>query len=164
VTHHDVPRRHRGDDDLYNASAPPPDSMRRGYARSRARNAAIRAELQPLAPGERPLGIKLAAALALALALANVVALIAGHGDQLVPGIIAIGLLILAADGLWELRYWVVLAFEVVLGLSIVISAISLAFASNIGGAAIALAVIGVCAPIFWLLVRVMARLQVPQR
>ncbi len=86
VTHHDVPRRHRADADLYNASAPSPDHMRRGYARSRARADAIRAELQPLAPGERPLGIKLAVALAVALALANVVALIAGHDEQLVAG------------------------------------------------------------------------------
>ena len=28
--------------------------MRRGYARSEERNAAVRAELEPLAPGERP--------------------------------------------------------------------------------------------------------------
>ncbi len=55
------------------------------------------------------------------------------------------------------------LAFEVVLGVSIVISAISLAFASNAGAVLVALAVIGVCSPIFWLLVRVMARLQVPR-
>ena len=33
---------------------PPADAMRRGYARGRARDDEIRANLEPLAPGERP--------------------------------------------------------------------------------------------------------------
>ena len=51
-----------------------PRELERGYARSRARDEAIRAELQPLGPDERPLGIKLGVALALLLAVGNLVA------------------------------------------------------------------------------------------
>jgi hypothetical protein len=43
-----------------------------------------------------------------------------------------------------------------------VLSALSLAFASNVVAVVVAATVVVVCAPIFWLLVRVMARLQVP--
>ena len=35
-------------------ASPPADRMRRGYARAEERNAAVRAQLEPLAPGERP--------------------------------------------------------------------------------------------------------------
>jgi len=130
--------------------------------RSKERTAAIQAQLQPLGPDERPLGIKLAVALALFLAAANIVALIAGHRGNLVGGLIFTALMLGAAKGLWERRYWIVLAFEALLGLSIVLSALSLAFASNAVAVVVAGGVVVVCAPIFWLLVRVMARLQVP--
>jgi hypothetical protein len=132
--------------------------------RSRERTAAIQGQLQPLGPDERPLGIRLAVALALFLAAANVVALVAGHRGNLAGGLLFTALMLAAAKGLWDRRYWVVLAFEAVLGLSIVFSALSLAFASNALAAVVAVAVVVVCAPIFWLLVRVMARLQVPPR
>jgi hypothetical protein len=68
-----------------------------------------------------------------------------------------------AAVGMWQRRYLAVLAFEVLLGISTIYAALSLAFASNLAGALLALAVIAVCAPVFWLLVRVMARLQTPR-
>ena len=55
-----------------------------------------------------------------------------------------------------------VIAFEVLLGIGIVYAALSLLFASSVAGLLIAVAVIAVCTPIFWLLVRVMARVQVP--
>ena len=48
-------------------AAPPPgepapaDRMRRGYARAEERNAAVRAQLEPLAPGERPRPLVIAA-------------------------------------------------------------------------------------------------------
>src|SRR4051794_6084580 len=132
--------------------------------RSKERTAAIQAQLQPLGPDERPLGIKLAVALALFLAAANIVALIAGHRGNLVGGLIFTALMLGAAKGLWERRYWIVLAFEALLGLSIVLSALSLAFASNAVAVVVAGAVVVICAPIFWLLVRVMARMQVPRQ
>jgi hypothetical protein len=68
------------------------------------------------------------------------------------------------AAGLWARKYVVILLFQVLLALTIIVSTLSLAFASNLAGAVLAIVVVVVCAPIFWLLVRVMARLQVPRQ
>jgi hypothetical protein len=161
VTHHDIPRRHRAEGALYNASAPPPDVMRQGYSRSRERADAVRAELTPLGPQERPLGLQLALYLAIALAVLNLVAMFVGDG-KVSTGILRELLLIGAIVGLWQRRYAVVLAFEALLGVSIILAALSLLFASNLLAVVEAVVVIVVSAPIFWLLVRVMARMRIP--
>jgi hypothetical protein len=66
------------------------------------------------------------------------------------------------AAGMWRRIYLVLLLFQALLAISIIVSALSLAFASNVLGVLLALALIGACSPVFWLLIRVMARLQVP--
>ena len=53
---------------------------------------------------------------------------------------------------------------EALLALAIVFAALSLLFAGTILAAVAALAVIAISGPVFWLLIRVMARLQVPQQ
>jgi hypothetical protein len=134
-----------------------------GYSRARARSDAVRDALRPLGEHERPLGIKLAVALTLVIAAANIIGVIAGVGGAApAVGLGFAALMIAAAAGLWQRQYLVVLAFEALLAVSIIYSALSLAFASNLGGVALALGVIVACSPIFWLLIRVMARLQVP--
>ena len=134
------------------------------YSRSRERDAAIRAQLEPLAPGERPLGLKLAVGLAGVLALANVGGVAAGAGSESPALGIAFAILLAAlAFGMWQRRYLAVLAFEALLALTLIVSAISLLFARNAAAAAISVVALVVCAPVFWLLVRVMARLQVPR-
>jgi hypothetical protein len=160
VTHHDIPRRYRA---TGYPTPEPPDNMRRGYARSRERTEAVRAQLEPLAPGERPLGITLAVALAVFLALANLVATIAGGDQSPAIGVVSVLVLAALAVGLWERRYVVILIFQALLAITIIISALSLAFAGNFLAVLLAVAVVGICSPIFWLLVRVMARLQVPR-
>jgi hypothetical protein len=136
--------------------------MARGYARSRERADAVRAGLQPLGPDERPLGIKLAVALALFVALTNLVVAAAGGGESPALGVAFALLMGLFAVGLWGRRYLVLLAFQALLALTIISSALSLAFAGNVLAVLLAVGVIAACAPVFWLLVRVMARLQVP--
>jgi len=71
---------------------------------------------------------------------------------------------LLAAYGMWRVRYWAVLGFEVLLGVLIVSAALSLMLASNLGGAPLSLAVIAVAGPLFWFLIRAMARIQMPER
>jgi hypothetical protein len=140
---------------------PPP----RGYERSRQRADELRAQLEPLAPGERPLGLRLAVALAALIALANLVAFAAGAKAES-PGV-GIGftlLLAAAAVGMWQRRYVVILLFEMALALSLISAVLSLAFASNLAGVALCLGILVLCGPVFWLLIRVMARLQVPRR
>jgi hypothetical protein len=134
------------------------------YSRSRERADAIRAQLQPLGPNERPLGLKLAFALAVLIALANFVGAIAGAGGASPALGIAFGLGMGAlAYGLWQRSYLVIVLFEALLALTIIVSTLSLAFAGNALAVVVCVAAIVVCAPIFWLLVRVMARLQVPE-
>jgi hypothetical protein len=135
----------------------------RGYARSRQRAEATRASLTPLGPDERPLGLKLAVALAVAIAVANLVAIAVSGGDRAAAGLAFAAVMLIAAAAMWARRYLAVIAFEALLALSILYAALSLAFASNARAVVLAVLVIVVCAPVFWLLIRVMARLQVPR-
>jgi hypothetical protein len=139
-------------------------SERRGYERARERAEETRASLTPLGESERPLGIKLAVALAVAIALANIVGVIAGAGDSSPALGIAFAVVMLtAAAGMWTRSYLALIAFQALLAVGIIYAALSLAFASNLLAVVTGVAVIGICSPIFWLLVRVMARLQVPR-
>jgi hypothetical protein len=163
VSSAEPPREVAGDADPPR-EAPVADGMSRGYARSRARTEAIQAGLQPLGPDERPLGIKLAVALALFIGVATLVAAAAGAGGESpVVGVVWAGLMCALALGLWRRIYLVILLFQALLAISIIVSALSLAFAGNLAGVALALGIILACSPVFWLLVRVMARLQVPR-
>jgi hypothetical protein len=138
--------------------------MSDGYSRSRKRAEETRASLTPLEPGERPLGIKLAVALAVAIALANVVGVLAGAGDQAPTlGIAFAAVMLAAAAGMWARNYLTLLAFQALLAIGIIYAALSLLFASSLLGVAVGVGVIALCSPVFWLLVRVMARLQVPR-
>jgi hypothetical protein len=141
--------------------------VRRGYARSRERDDAIRASLRPLAPGERPPAVTVAAVLATLIAVGNLLALVTGVADvrtSRAGGLAFCALMALAAVGLWRRRYWAVLGFEVLLGLAIMYAALALLVASNLAAVLSCLAVIAVCAPLFWLLIRAMARIQLTAR
>jgi len=150
----------------------PPDAdgqMARGYARARERDAAARAALEPLAPGERPRAVTLAAVLAALLAASNLVLLAAGWevqgGGQTVAGVLLFaGLMAAAAIGMWRCRYWAVLGFEALLGIALVYAALALLVASNVAAVLRCIAIIAVAGPLFWSLIRAMARIQLPAR
>jgi hypothetical protein len=65
-----------------------------------------------------------------------------------------------AAAGLWQQNYWAVLGFEALLGCLLLWTALSLLVASNLAAALLCVAVFVVAGPLFWLLIRVMARIQ----
>ena len=141
----------------------------RGYERSRQRNEAARAQLEPLAPGERPRAVTVAAVIAGVMAVANLALYLAGWDvrgqDPNLGGALAVcGVLGLAAIGMWRTQYWAVIGFEVLLGVLVVFAALSLMLASNVQGALLSLAVIALAGPLFWFLIRAMARIQMPQR
>jgi hypothetical protein len=147
----------------------PNDRGTRGYARGRERDERIRAALEPLAPGERPRAVTFAAILAALLGIANVVLVAVGYeveeGSGSVSGsLVFAGLMAVAAVGMWRVRYWAVLGFEAVLGIAIVFAALSLMLASNLTAVLLCLAIIGVATPLFWFLIRAMARIQLPAR
>jgi hypothetical protein len=143
--------------------------MARGYARSRARDEEIRAGLEPLPPGERPGAVTVAAVVAAAIAIANVVLYAVGvdvRGTRpSVSGVVVFAVLMAAAAwGMWRARYWAVLGFEALLGVTIVIAALSLAVASNAAAVVLCLGIMGLGGWLFWKLVRAMARIQMPER
>ena len=141
----------------------------RGYERSRQRNETARAQLEPLAPGERPRAVTVAALIAGVMAVANLALYLAGWDvrgqDPNLGGALAVcAVLALAAIGMWRVQYWAVIGFEVLLGVLVVFAALSLMLASNVQGALLSLAVIALAGPLFWFLIRAMARIQMPER
>jgi hypothetical protein len=150
------------------ATAPGGDRMRRGYARAEERNAAVRATLTPLAAGERPAPLKIAVGVALLLALANLVAFAAGAdvpgSSSRAGGLVFVALMLLAAWGMWQRRYWAVLGFAMLLALITVAFSLLLLIASNVLAVVVCLAFAVSAGWLFWKLIRVMGRLQAPQR
>jgi hypothetical protein len=143
-------------------------TMARGYARSRERDEAARAALVPLAPGERPWPVALSAILAALFAVANVVLVAVGWevdgGRPVAGGLIFAAVMLAAAVGMWQLRYWAVLGFEVLLGVTFIGAMLSLLRAENLWGVLLSVVVMAITGPLFWLLIRQMARIQMPQR
>jgi hypothetical protein len=139
--------------------------MAQAYARARERDAAVRAQLRTLAPGERPRPLLVAIVLAAVIALANVALLVAGwdvDGQDPAPvGVLLFaGLLLAAAVGMWQRRYLAVLGFQALLGIGVTYAGLSLLVATNAAAIALCLVVMAGGGWLFWKLVRVMARIQ----
>jgi len=133
------------------------------------RDAEVRATLEPLAPGERPLWVTVAALVALALALGTLVLVALDYQvttgkSTRAAGLLQAVVLLVAAYGLWRARYWAVLGFEVLLGVTAVWGFLSLLVASNVWGALLALIVLVTSGLLFYKLIRAMARIQMPRR
>jgi lysylphosphatidylglycerol synthetase-like protein (DUF2156 family) len=137
-------------------------------ARTEARNATARARLEPLQPGERPWPL-LVAILLTALAGGGQLILYAVGvkvGGKPVPAssLLLFIVLIVCAVGMWRLWYQAVLAFMVLLAIVICLFALLLVEASNPLGVVVGVAVVGGGGYLFWKLVRVLGRLQMPER
>ncbi len=137
-------------------------------SRSEQRNAAVRATLTPLAPGERPWAVTVSAALAALTGLGNLAAYIAGAkigGKHPAPGgiIVFSALMLVCAIGMWRLRYWAVLGFMGLLAIIITLFALLLIEASNLLGFLIPPVIIAGCGVLFAKLVRVLSRIQMPK-
>ncbi len=145
----------------------PADFLERYRARTEAQNAAARARLDPLAPGERPWPLQLAAAVAALAALINLIAFVAGatiNGDtisasEVIPFVlIMLGLAIC----IWLRSAAAVLLFMALLAVIIVMFSLFLIEASNALGVIVPLLFIGGGGFLFWKLVRVLGRIQAP--
>ncbi len=149
------------------AGTPPaPPGERR--ARREERDAALRAGLTPLAPGERPTPLKVAAGLAAVLAVLNVLFYVAGvdvEGEEpALAGVLVFAVIMLvAAWGMWTQRYWAVLGFQALLAITISIAALALMVAGNLWAVLLCLATIGLGGWLCWSLVRVLGRMKVPR-
>jgi hypothetical protein len=142
--------------------------MSRGYARAREKDEAARAALVPLAPGERPWPLALSAVLAALFAVANVIFLLAGYevnGRRPIGGgLVFVAVMLACAWGMWNLKYWAVLGWEVLLGVTWIGAFLSLLRAANADAVILSVLVLVTTGPLFWLLIRQMARIQMPKR
>jgi hypothetical protein len=137
-------------------------------SRSEARNAEIRATLAPYAPDERPGVVLVSAAIAAALALANLISWLAGlkvsgHHPAALGIFVFSALLLACAGGLWQMRNGAVLAFMCLMAIIAILFTLFLIEASNLLGVVVALAIIVVSGYLFFKLVRVLSRLQMPR-
>jgi hypothetical protein len=143
----------------------PPDRQRR--LRGEAANEAARAELEPLAPGERPAAVTAAAIVATLAVPANLIAALVARDPSAAQTrftLLQCLVLAVAAYGLWRTRYWAVLGFQVLLAITCLLGASMVALAGNAGGALLGLALLVAAGTLFWFLVRAMARIQMPRR
>ena len=137
--------------------------------RSQRRDAEARANLKPLAAGEPPMIIRVSALLAAALGLANLIAWVAGdkiNGKHPAAGGILIfsAVMCACAVGLWRMWYGAVLGFMALLAIIGTLFSLYLVEASNALGFIVAPIIIVVAGYLFFKLVRVLSRIQMPQR
>lgn len=136
---------------------------------SEERNAERRAELEPLAPGERPTAVTVASIVAGVLAISNLIAYFAlgendlEQGNALTQLIVVSFVLGAASIGMWLVRYWAVLGFQTLLALQILVSGLSLLRASSLRVTLVWLALMIGGGTLFWFLIRAMARIQMPR-
>ncbi|MBS1862346.1 MAG: hypothetical protein JSS68_11610 [Actinobacteria bacterium] len=148
----------------------PRNSMERGYAKAAQRNQEARERLRPLREGERPPVVTVAAIVCGLLAASIVALYVAGakpNGEtpqlaQVAGPALIMGIL---AWGMWRARYWAVVCFQLVLVFLIFASFYGLALeASTLGGFLASGGLLLVAGVFFFLMVKAMARIQMPQR
>jgi hypothetical protein len=137
-------------------------------SRSEERNAAVRAALVPLAPGERPWPVIVSAGIATLAAASNLIAYAAGvkiaGKHPAAGGIVLFSLLMLVcAVGMWRLRYWAVLGFMGLLAIIVALFALLMIKASNLLGYLVPPVFIVAGGFLFMKLVRVLSRIQMPK-
>lgn len=151
------------------------EAERRGISRSELRNERARAELEPLAAGERPLAVTIGALVSLAIALSIVIGWLAGaevrvtgtdlskrpSPFQVFPPAILFAVM---SWGMWRARYWAVLGFEAIMAIIMVGSFITLIAATSVFKAVSSALVLAAAGALFWFTVKAMARIQMPTR
>lgn len=164
----------RGADPVGPSQAHPPRGTIAGWpaepemTRSQRRDAQVRAGLTPLRPGERPGAIVVASLVAGLLGLGNLGAFAAGvkigGKHPAAGGIIVFSVLMIAcAIGMWRLWYGAVLGFMALLAIVATLFALLLIEASNILGLVVGLVAVGGSGYLFFKLVRVLSRIQMPR-
>jgi hypothetical protein len=146
------------------------ERMARGYARAEQRNREAREALEPLGEGERPLVVTIGAVLSALVAVSVLVGYLAGaevdgerpHLAQVLAPALLMGAM---AWGMWRARYWAVLGFQMILVLLIFSAVFGLAAqAASLTQVVATLGLLAVSGTFFYLMVKAMARIQMPSR
>jgi hypothetical protein len=148
----------------------PREGMETGYARAEERNREAREALEPLAEGARPRVVTVAAVISGLIAVSILVGYLSGatvDGEkpaflQVLAPALLMGTM---AWGMWRARYWAVLGFQMILVLLIFSAVFGLAAqAATVPQVLATLALLAVSGTFFWLMVKAMARIQMPTR
>lgn len=139
-----------------------------GQAPRKSKSDLAREQLEPLAPGERPVAVTVAAIVALLAAISSVLPYLLGSdsvaGARLSSAVPLAILLLVAAVGMWRVQYWAVLGFQAYLVIVILLLSLLLLRAENWYSAGVAAGMMALAGALFWFLVRAMARIQMPDR
>lgn len=150
-----------------------PGAMSAGYAKAEQKNQAVRESLEPLAPGERPTVITVGAVFSTVVALilwgSCVVALLTdakvnGESINLAQWVFLAAIMTLMAWGMWRVRYWAVLGFQMVLVLLILAGVLGLVIAPTLLQIVSTVILVIGLSVMFWFMVKAMARVQMPDR
>ena len=134
-------------------------------SRTELKNAAARAELEPLAKGERPLPVTIGAIAAVVLVVVQIPLYFVFDGDQrpALPGfLVFLAVMLVMAWGMWNVKYWAVLGFQALLAIVILILSLLAFVASDIWTFLLCAAIVVPAAALFWFMVRALARIQLP--
>ena len=139
--------------------------------RSEERNTEARAQLKPLAEGERPAAVTAGAIVSALLAIVFTVSAVlaaagvevGGRDPEPLPIIFFAAVLWLMAWGMYRARYWAVLGFQMVLVLTMLASALGLVQVATILQALATTALLLGSGTLFYFLIRAMARIQMPE-
>lgn len=144
-----------------------------GLSRSEQKDREARESLEPLREGERPGAVTAGAIVSGVLALviwasATLAAItdidVRGSDPQAVPLALFAAVLTLMAYGMWRARYWAVLGFQALLVLVMLSSALGLIQVTTVLEAIGTLVLLSGSGVLFYLMVKALARIQMPQR
>lgn len=132
--------------------------------RGEARDEQLRAQLVPLAPGERPPVLVLCSVLSAVIAVANVGLWAGGwelRGTEVsaAGAIVPAGLFAFLAVGLWRARLLAVAAMQTLLAITAIFASGALLVASDVRAALLSVAVVIGCGVLFWPLIRINGRI-----
>ena len=150
-------------------SGPPAARGGRPPSRSELRDDAARAQLAPLAPGERPVPLIVASVVAALLAIAVVIGAttvhdLSSHGGSIPGAVVLAGVLAAASWGMWNRRYGAVLGFEALLAFQMIVTSLALLVAQTVPAAVGCTVSVALAGWLFWKLVRVLGRIDVTRK
>ena len=146
------------------------ERMKAGYAKAELRNQAAREALVPLADGERPAVVTFSAVLSALIVVSILITFalgvkVNGSVPKLNTILLPVVILGVLAWGMWKARYWAVVCFQIVLVFLIFTAVYGLMVeATSIAEISASVGLLVVTGLLFWMMVKAMARIQMPDR